>query len=103
MCVDHFFKVLEKFAKEWKSIGRFLSVPVSKLVEIEMRIGPEEECLTAVLRYWASVDPYASQRRIVWVLHNITMNIYAKSDPALEELEGTECLCCLVSCSTRFM
>ena len=48
-----------------REVGWMLSIPESKLSEIEGEYRSDEECEVAVIRYWILRDPFASWRRII--------------------------------------
>ena len=49
----------------WYKVGEMLSIPLSKLHEIEQEYSSDEEREVAVIRYWILRDPFASWRRIM--------------------------------------
>ena len=54
--------------ENFMELGKWLSVPVSKLHEIEQQYTIEMERKRGVLEYWFMMDPSPSWRRVIWAL-----------------------------------
>ncbi len=52
----------------WREAGYILRIPYSKLDAIERECSTDEERLRVCVQYWLLRDPYASWRRIIWIL-----------------------------------
>ena len=52
----------------WREIGEYLIVPDSKLEYIESKYSMDEERKKEVIKYWISMDPYASWKKLVYWL-----------------------------------
>ena len=87
LTVDNVRKALHGI--HWREVGLMLSIPNSKLSEIEGEYRSDEERKVAVIRYWILRDPFASWKRMIQQLE-----AWAKYDHAItryhysEELTG---------------
>ena len=87
LTVDNVRKALHGIP--WRKVGEMLSIPHSKLSEIEGEYRSDEEREVAVIRYWILRDPFASWRKIIERLedqlkHDHAITLYHYS----EELTG---------------
>ena len=74
--------------ENFKELGKWLGVPVSKLQEFEQQYTTEMERKRGVLEYWFIMDPSPSWRRVIWALdmmkeHKTASGIENKAEPVL--------------------
>ena len=67
--VDDVMEVLKGLTWSLKKVGRYLGVPRSKLNAMDVDHITTEEKKRTVIGYWLLMDPYASWRRFVDILH----------------------------------
>ncbi len=67
LSVDNIVAALKELP--WReAAGDILLIPDSKLDAIERECSTDEERLRVCVQYWLLRDPYASWRRIIWIL-----------------------------------
>ena len=57
----------------WRSLGIYLSIPRSKLDEIQRLYSDDSKRCQALIRHWLDLDPSPSWRRVITALDSIPL------------------------------
>ena len=63
-------EVMAEVVGDWRSVGIYLGVPDSKLLQISQQSSTEREKSLALGDYWVNTDPDASCEKLAWLLYH---------------------------------